>query len=104
MPASITPINQEVALAQAVSIRDDIDPSTRLRDPRLYVNRELSQLEFIQRVLMMTLDEQRRAKAVIVPASPILRMEQVMWTATGRSVGVNTSLVRRNVYMNSVGS
>ena len=30
--------------------------------------------------------------------APILRMEQVMWTATGRSVGVNTSLVRRNVY------
>ena len=52
----------------------------------------------------MTLDEQRRAKAVIVSASPILRMEQVMWTATGRSVGVNTSLLRRNVYMNSAGS
>ncbi|HKX55233.1 MAG TPA: hypothetical protein VJN01_03995, partial [Xanthomonadales bacterium] len=58
MSATVTPISKETALAPIALSRDDIDLHTRLRDPRLYINRELAQLEFIQRVLMQTVDEQ----------------------------------------------
>ena len=34
------------------------DPIRKLRDPRLYINRELAQLEFISRVLQQTVDDQ----------------------------------------------
>lgn len=36
----------------------DIERNVRLRDPRLYINRELGQLEFIARVLQQAVDEQ----------------------------------------------
>ncbi len=58
MAASISPITQDTVHGLEAPGWNDIDQDTRLRDPRLYINRELSQLEFIQRVLMMTLDEQ----------------------------------------------
>jgi len=37
---------------------DEPKPVKKLRDPRLYINRELAQLEFVSRVLQQTLDEQ----------------------------------------------
>ncbi|MDZ4729453.1 MAG: polyphosphate kinase 1 [Xanthomonadales bacterium] len=58
MSTNITPINLDSAAALGEPLWDDIDEHTRLRDPRLYINRELSQLEFIQRVLMQTIDDQ----------------------------------------------
>jgi polyphosphate kinase len=48
---AITP--REVATAA-----QDIERDCSLRDPRLYINRELSQLEFIARVLRQVVDEQ----------------------------------------------
>ncbi len=58
MSAKVTLINPDTVTQLAEPVWDDIDARTRLRDPRLYINRELSQLEFIQRVLMQTVDEQ----------------------------------------------
>lgn len=58
MSAKITPVSiDSIAPASALDWRD-IGAQTRLREPRLYINRELSQLEFIQRVLMQTTDKQ----------------------------------------------
>jgi polyphosphate kinase len=57
MSANVMPVNSEIPQLPEPA-RDDADVQMRLRDPRLYINRELSQLEFIQRVLMQTVDEQ----------------------------------------------
>lgn len=57
MSAIVTAINTDAAAATG-GLWADIDAQTRLRDPRLYINRELAQLEFVQRVLMQTIDEQ----------------------------------------------
>lgn len=58
MSAKVTPIKIDASILLPDQAQKDIDANTRLRDPRLYINRELSQLEFIQRVLMQTVDEQ----------------------------------------------
>ena len=57
MPAKVTLIKTDKPLRLHELVQEDIDVHMSLRDPRLYVNRELSQLEFIQRVLMQTVDE-----------------------------------------------
>ncbi len=58
MSTNITAINPDFSAAPSEPPWDDIDAQTRLREPRLFINRELSQLAFIQRVLMQTIDEQ----------------------------------------------
>jgi len=58
MQGKVTPIKVEVTTPVTAPDLGDVDANTRLRDPRLYINRELSQLEFIQRVLLQTTDEQ----------------------------------------------
>ncbi len=58
MSAKVTPIKMDTSILSPEPVQEDIDAHTRLRDSRLYINRELSQLEFIQRVLMQTVDEQ----------------------------------------------
>jgi polyphosphate kinase len=53
-----------MAKVMAITPRDiaeasrDIERNCKLRDPRLYINRELSQLEFVARVLRQAVDEQ----------------------------------------------
>ncbi len=45
-------------MASRVRLGDSLGPVKKLRDPRLYINRELAQLEFISRVLRQTVDDQ----------------------------------------------
>jgi len=56
MPAKVTFIKTDKPLRLPDLVQEDNDVHMSLRDARLYVNRELSQLEFIQRVLMQTVD------------------------------------------------
>lgn len=56
MPAKVTLIKTDKPLRLPDLVQEDNDVHMSLRDTRLYVNRELSQLEFIQRVLMQTVD------------------------------------------------
>jgi len=53
MESNVVPIQQGEGFVEAL----EQDPPTDLRDPRLYVNRELSLLQFQRRVLAMTRDE-----------------------------------------------